>query len=172
MKKGFSIIEVLISTTIIAVILGGLVAIGRNVLANNMVLSEKTQAVYLAQEGIEIVRQIRDTNWVDASNTTLWDWWKQDGENLAQITPGRYGISHIKLPGYNYALNQNLTEKIQLDENDTTYNRTILIEKSDNLYTKSEDVLAGNSYKVTVEVTWGKSSTKISEILTNWRPNY
>lgn len=172
MKKGFSIIEVLISTTIIAVILGGLVAVGRSVLLNNTILSEKAQAAYLAQEGIEIVRQIRDTNWIDDDNTTLWDWWKLDGGKLAQIMPGKYGIYENESSDYHYGLMPNYTEKIELDKDSTVFKRSVVVEKIDNLYPKTEKVLADNSYKVTVTLSWGKNSMEVSEILTNWRPNY
>ncbi|MFA7253415.1 MAG: hypothetical protein WC107_02585 [Patescibacteria group bacterium] len=64
-KNGFGIIEVLVAATIIIVILAALTSVGKAALTNNSSLQERSNAIYLAQEGLEIVRQIRDSNWID-----------------------------------------------------------------------------------------------------------
>ena len=66
-KKAFSLIEVLLAATIIVILLYALVAAGRSALRNSSSIHEKAQAILLAQQGLEIVRQIRDTNWIDAN---------------------------------------------------------------------------------------------------------
>lgn len=63
-KKGFTLIEVIIAIFILIV---GVVAVFMLVnkgLSGTIDLSDKLVAAYLAQEGIEIVRNMRDTNWV------------------------------------------------------------------------------------------------------------
>lgn len=67
-KRGFGILEVLISGVIIIIILGALVVLARNAINNSQYVQERSQAVNLAQEGIEIVRQIRDTSYYSANN--------------------------------------------------------------------------------------------------------
>lgn len=71
-KKGFGILEVLISGVIIIIILGALVVLARNAINNSQYVQERAQAVNLAQEGMEVVRQIRDTNYIDQTPTTDW----------------------------------------------------------------------------------------------------
>ena len=62
--KGFGILEVVVSTGIITI---GLVAVISFIIQSNVVLQvnkNKFAATMLAQEGIELVRNVRDSNWV------------------------------------------------------------------------------------------------------------
>ena len=62
--NGFTILEVLIATFVITVgLIATLLLINRTLIQASIFLPKLT-AAYLAQEGIEIVRNIRDTNWV------------------------------------------------------------------------------------------------------------
>ena len=64
-KKGFTLIEVTVSVVILVVgIIGIYTAFSRIVILTSGI-SNRLVAAYLAQEGIEIVRNIRDTNWVE-----------------------------------------------------------------------------------------------------------
>ena len=72
-KKGFGILEVLLAGIVIVIVLGSLVFLARNTLNSSIYLSQKAQATFLAQEGIEIVRNIRDSNYIDSNNKTQWD---------------------------------------------------------------------------------------------------
>ncbi|MBP6933881.1 prepilin-type N-terminal cleavage/methylation domain-containing protein, partial [Candidatus Woesebacteria bacterium] len=61
-SKGFSLVEVMVSIGIILVAFTGvLTLINRSVAFHDLAYSRLT-ASYLAQEGIEIVRNIRDNN--------------------------------------------------------------------------------------------------------------
>jgi Tfp pilus assembly protein PilV len=70
-KKGIGLIEVLVAVFIFTIILSSLI------LVSNMYLSgagdnlRLTQAAYLAEEGIEAVKTIRDKSWVDISNLNI-----------------------------------------------------------------------------------------------------
>ncbi len=69
-KNGFTLIEVI--TAIFVLTLGSLgimVLIDKNLISGSQTKS-KLIASYLAQEGIEIVRSIRDSNWI---NKNPWD---------------------------------------------------------------------------------------------------
>jgi type II secretory pathway pseudopilin PulG len=71
-KKAFGLLEVLLSGVIIIIILSSLMVVARNAVDNSILLQQRAQATYLAQEGIELVRQIRDTNYIDGDNSTGW----------------------------------------------------------------------------------------------------
>lgn len=64
-NKGFTLIEVAVSVFVL--VLGTMTIVG--VMANSLkiinVASQTTIAANLSQEGIEVVRNIRDTNWVE-----------------------------------------------------------------------------------------------------------
>jgi len=87
-KCGFTVLEVLI--TILVITIGGLAAYAmvQQIVFNTFSSSYRITAVYLAKEGIENVRNIRDTNWLQGNN---WD------ENI-ESTDG--WVSHSQLPKY------------------------------------------------------------------------
>ena len=65
-QKGFTIIELVISIFILSVAIVGIFsAFSMMVLLTNNA-SDRLTAAYLAQEGVEIIRNIRDNNWIDS----------------------------------------------------------------------------------------------------------
>ncbi len=64
-KKGFGILEVLISAGILIIVIGGVLALERSAIKSNILSQEKTQAFNLSREGVELVRANRDTKWID-----------------------------------------------------------------------------------------------------------
>lgn len=96
-SKGFGIVEVLIASVIIVMVIFALTAAGRNSLFSTEYMSQQAQATYLAQEGIETVRQIRDTKWLDGqngNNNANWDYWDCDTSVstpvFGAVVPGNY----------------------------------------------------------------------------------
>lgn len=72
-KKGFGLLEVLLAGVIIIIVLSALMVVARNAVDNSVLLQQRAQATYLAQEWIELVRQARDTNYVDGGEKTKWN---------------------------------------------------------------------------------------------------
>ena len=71
-KNGFTLIETISAIFIILIgLIGGLTLITRTISFMSLA-SSRLAASYLTQEGIEIVRNIRDTNWLEGSGTS-WD---------------------------------------------------------------------------------------------------
>ncbi len=63
-KKGFTIIEALVAVFILTVGITGCVVLANQVLSASELSKNRLIAANLAQEGIEVVRNIRDTNWL------------------------------------------------------------------------------------------------------------
>lgn len=63
--EGFTLIELVISVFIIAVALSGAFTILQRVIVSTALSSSQLTASFLAQEGIEIVRNVRDKNWIE-----------------------------------------------------------------------------------------------------------
>ena len=212
---GFGIVEVVIVLAIICVILGALIWIGRAAAANNVRSQQRAQATYLAQEGIEVVRQIRDSNWIDGSSATSWENMELDVANSKLIQPseffspkkdclrfktdfslGRFALKFLSahddcstLPASDFSTADSMTI------NKTVFRRSIYLENyslSSNGTTNDVPVKGINNdasapyndgtiyyLKVRSVVIWGPSFSitsankiEVSEILTNWRPNY
>lgn len=60
--RGFTLIETLIAVMILAVTISGPLSIAARSLNNSLVAKEQIVAFFLAQDGVEYVRYVRDTN--------------------------------------------------------------------------------------------------------------
>ena len=66
--QGFTIVEVLVATLIITVGVGASFALVQNIRVLTITAASTFEASYLAQEGVEIVRNIRDSNFLKIHN--------------------------------------------------------------------------------------------------------
>lgn len=80
--RGFSLMEVIISVGIISFSFVGIMAIFASNIRTEISNRDKITAAYLAQEGIEIVRQIRDNNWF-AGGASSWNTGLTNGDHQA-----------------------------------------------------------------------------------------
>lgn len=73
-NKGFTVLELLASILVISIGILAAYSVTQRILAQTIDSADRITAVYLAKEGIEIVRNIRDTNWIeDTAVPTDWD---------------------------------------------------------------------------------------------------
>jgi type IV pilus modification protein PilV len=73
-QKGFTLIEVLTAIFIITIGAGGVITLINQTVGFTQETSSKLIASYLAQEGIEIVKNIRDSNFLKVYKTGSGDW--------------------------------------------------------------------------------------------------
>ena len=157
--SGLTLIELTVAIFLITVGIVGVFAVIPRIIVFGDIISSRLQAIYLAQEGIEIVRNIRDTNWLEQRDDpdVSWDdalkpgYWEADYNDL-DLTPyqGRY----LKINGgfYNY---DDLGKK-------TKFRRKIIIEQPE-----------PHVLKISVLVTWmerGKEyNVSVDGKLYEWR---
>jgi len=186
-KKAFSLIETLIAATIIVILLYSLVAVGRNSLERSSLMHERAQAMLLAQQGLEIVRQIRDTSWIDDTQQGWSDFvynilptpnWSSNTADPLKIT-----IPDNVAPNRPFLTTAGTNpEVINVDNLDytrtvkyTPLNQTSMPDGANDTGNDGKIQPDENAVKVTVTVSWDSGTlqtTSISEVLTNWRPNY
>jgi len=182
-KKGFGLLEVLISAVIIIIILSALITIGRASMNNNEYLAERAQAIYLAQESIEMVGQIRDTNWIDGDSDSKWNTLAYNSATSSFFIPDstksyrpEYIASQKRILLTELAAGENILVPVAAPS--VTFNRKIKVETANDslIPSPSGSNLSNYAIKVTGTVTWtysGQSkSVTLSEILTNWRPDF
>lgn len=113
-KSGFGLIEVVIASGILVLIAGGSLALSKTVLNGTIKLSDRTAASYLAVESIELVEEIRDTNYIDENPATVWNSGLGDGSYGLRFT----GSAWILDPAAN-------NQEILI--NNISYHRSIVI---------------------------------------------
>lgn len=146
MKKGFGLLETVLAAGILTLVLAGVVSLGRISLRAATVNQTRTQAFQIAQEGLEGVRAIRDTNVLDADRVTEWNKsLSGTGQGVDYDTTLKKWVIKLNSPTFH---NNFFTRKVDFDN-------TIVDE-----------------IKATVTVSWlesGQKSVILETILTNWR---
>lgn len=130
-KNSFTILEVMLAIFVLTTAVGASFALIQQTLVAASISQSKLVAYYLAQEGIEIVRNIRDNNWLlQGSNRTIS--WKNG------LTNGVWEADYSNL-----TLSPNL-------------NRNLYIEGASGFYKYISSPLPGDvetSYKRTISIT-------------------
>lgn len=98
-EKGLTMIELVISLFVLTVAVFGIYNAFSVMVVTTAQMSDKFIAAYLAQEGIEVIRNIRDNNWLNPSDPENPDWtegffscgqtqcdWQADYDDTATLT--------------------------------------------------------------------------------------
>lgn len=158
MKKAFTLMEVIISLAIITTALISIIALIVSSISGISANESKITAFGLAQEGLEIVRSIRDNNWLDYKRTA--ENWRDGLEagiyRVQYNSPALLADSHIplRIDGNGFYRYSGILTK---------FYRKIIVSDVD-----GDD----NQFKVVVEVSWqekGRDLTMTAESrLYNW----
>jgi len=161
MKRGFTLLEVILAVFVLTIAVSGAFALISQAFVMASLSQSKLIASYLAQEGIEIVKNIRDTNWLTqrTDSDVLWydgldqgDW--QIDYKGQRFDYGVYGnfLNDDSEGFYSYSAGRQ-----------TSFKRKISIIK-----TEGDE----NNIKVVVEVSWRERNhnyqVRALEKLSNW----
>ena len=80
-KPGFSLIEVLVALFVLSLGVSAVFLLMSKSLRSSMDARDQIIASQLAQEGIELVRNLKDTKELDVADDPVCDYTKEDGEN-------------------------------------------------------------------------------------------
>jgi hypothetical protein len=177
-SKGLTLLEVIIAIFIITVGIIGIFSLITYTISSASFAKDNLIAAYLAQEGIEIVRNIRDTNWLEAGD------WFEGFENCATGCEVDYYCTTVEDPNSaNPALHNCLASYdgghfLKIDANNF-YNYAVGTEtKFKRKITITDAVIggpvSGNSININVkvEVFWQEKGNNYSfeaqENLYNW----
>lgn len=171
-RKGFTMVEVLIAVFVITIGVVGSYIILQQIFANTFVSSSRLTAAYLAKEGFEIVRNVRDSNWV-AGN----DW---DTNLIKNSPPGFNGCDLSEAPPRFCEADHTDTALTSLsssgDPNPLTLNGSYLYGAgADTKFSRTIEVksLTADSARVIITISWeeqGNShSITVEGLLYDWR---
>ncbi len=156
MKKrgGFTLVETLVAVTVLLLVIIGPMTVAQKGIQNAYYANEQVTAVFLAQEAIEAVRELRDSDALEAYDdpTPGDDTWNWYGNLNSQCTNGT-GCAYDVTTGNLETCVSNNSCRLRKDSNNT-YNYEV--GGVDSPFTRR--VYVGSSVNdwvpVTVEVTW------------------
>lgn len=175
-KNSFTVLEVILAITVLTIAVGGSFILISQTIGSVSVIQSRLTASYLVQEGLEIIRNIRDSNWLNPDK--VWDEGLGAGDYEAdylttllsdpllcspfcQYDNGlRFlGIDGNGFYGYNYS-----------SGNETIFKRKITISDRVDLDDPPDDQI--DKFKVSVKVFWREKgqirSLAAQEYLYNW----
>ncbi|MGM0438973.1 MAG: type IV pilus modification PilV family protein [Patescibacteria group bacterium] len=174
-QEGFTIIELLVACLVIVVGLLSVVSMIVNAFTATMPLSANLIASYLAQEGFEVVRRIRDENFNERySSGSDEDWYWAEGL-IAEDEPSNTGSVHYDSQQLGGKEGEKLT--IEDDTNlfgygpgeETDFIREITVEKKEHTY---KDGQTTEYLLVTAKISWTEKGEpkkhEASTKLFNW----
>ena len=182
-EDGFTLTEVMIGMTILTVAIVAATQLVIGLMQSNSNNVKTLQAYYLSQEGIELVRNARDTNWI---HNVDWLSGLDDGEqfniNLKNPFPSGIALDDAdqqaiinQFAPWEITISEDSHQVVMLNDDDsqTEFVRHIIIEDAP---VCEDDFSVGDEcdYKlVTSIVTWEDGSKErdfyLQTILTNWK---
>ena len=167
-RCGFTLIEMMITIAVVSIGLIGVYVTLQQTMSLSKYLYNRLEAASLAQEGIEIIRNIRDTNYIQhqTATSTPWDEGLATGNYEVQYTDASKAAPLLyNCPG---ACNYDDLRFLKKEKNGfynydtgtpTKFKRRVYLEND------------GNLIKVYVYVYWRKTSPiLVRENLYNWLP--
>lgn len=167
-------LETVVALGVLVTGIASVFSLSLQAIANSSVSKNKLVAINLAQEGIELVRQIRDTNEIQGiawdtgfSSAGCGTGYETDASGSGIPTLAPYGAGHyLKYPDdkglYSYS-----------GTADTIFKREIIIEKPPCAGWPRGDVPDDKEVHIVSKVTWNEKtvakSVKLEEVLYDWK---
>jgi len=149
LNRGFTLIEALVALVILTIALGPALILASNFSATASVVKNNLIGANLAQEGVEVVRALRDTNWFNGLSEGIYriEW---DSDSL--ISLGSNPPLKINNGLYNYT-----------NGTDTIFKRTITLTK-----------INAAELKIVSNVIWTEKGNRARDVnveshLFNWK---
>lgn len=163
MKKGFTLIETLVATAIIVTATAGPLSLAGQSFAQANYIKDQITATYLAQEGLEIMRNIRDVN-----NISKIDYWYQICRLNGCVVDGTDYKMNPAPPQYDVKTYTTSNEYLKFDTDRNIYSYS---SGTKSIYSRKiiiAEIVAGQEYKVTSSVKWIRGlTTRTTELSEN-----
>jgi type II secretory pathway pseudopilin PulG len=144
---GFTLLEIVIAMFVVTIGMGGVFTVIQKSFSAISLSASRLVAANLAQEGIEVVRNIRDTNWLEEQD---WDSGLGAGDYQVQYDDAETGIVFCALPcAYDDMGFLNIDEDGFYSYKDSGAYITTKFKRKVTISDKTAD-----SMKITAEIIW------------------
>jgi len=158
-NRGQTLIEVIIASAIIVIVLTAILGLATNIYTATSTSKSRLYAVSVAQNALEIVHNIRNTNWVKSSPN--WDMSFYNGSD------GYYSLNvfnPISGWGLNFASTNKISDGTINNIDGINFTRYIKVQKDNG---------SADKRIISIEVSWTENSKsqsiQITDKLTNWK---
>ena len=145
-SKGVTLVEVLVSLSMLGIILVIISSIITLFFGSSGTVLNTTRATYLAEEGVELARFIRDDDWNEISSLTT------DTAYYFEATPVSIGVT---------------TTPQSIDEFTRSFTVSDLERDGNGDFVVSGGTSDPGGRVLTVTVTWGTESVELQSLITN-----
>lgn len=151
--KGISLVELLVGAAILTMFIVALVVVFQNFLVQSFNSVEKVQASYLAEEGIEVFKALRDDGWE---------------ENIADLEEGT--VYYLNFSDGAWQLVSSQPALIE-----GSFDRALIIEE---VYRDGSDDISDsgtvdpNTKKVSVSVSWLQGNATTTNVVSTYVTNF
>lgn len=175
MNKGFSLLEVIIAISILGSGIAGSIALTTQTISTGTFVQKQLIGAYLAQEGLEVIHNIRHTNWVKEAEDGVTKWFS--GLEKTNCAPDPLAILTCPI----YAIVDYNSVAIQETAADApswqmSFNGTRYVHDAGNpFYSRHIEISyaqdADNEEYMHIKsiVTWDKGSITVEDTLYNWK---
>jgi Tfp pilus assembly protein PilV len=156
-QQGFGLLEVVISSGILALVVGATTGLVRSSLRRTVLAADRSVAMNLAQEGIEQVRSVRDSLYIDRKSNSFTDVLPINDQTAVHL--------EFSTQDGSWLIKQ---EPEKLTQNDIEFTRELYITAPVSFGSPDDQQLVR---KIRVIVRWddGNQSVESATYLTNWR---
>ncbi|MBI1888987.1 MAG: prepilin-type N-terminal cleavage/methylation domain-containing protein [Candidatus Spechtbacteria bacterium] len=169
--KGFSLLEIIIAIAVLGSGIAGAIALINQTVVTGVFAQKQLIGAHLAQEGVEVMHNIRNTNWIKQNSdpAILWDGGLTDGNscvnfNSASLSDAGFAAGSCDSPAQRtlYFLNNRYIHSPTGVGSATNFFRYISI-------AHGVDSDAKTFVRLTSTVSWDKGSISVEEVLYDWR---
>ena len=169
LNTGFTLVETLVAISIFSVSILGMMSVLGSGIANTNYAKRKAVAIYLAQEGVEYVRNMRDTKVLSASGGNLWN---QFESNFSSCSNENNACGFVKPLPFDIKTCSSLSDcKLYINNGGYDTNSS----GTDSGFVRkiwAEEITPNKEIKIFSKVEWtqgsGNYSITFSENLFNW----
>jgi|SRR3989338_1498623 len=166
-QKGFSLLEMIAAVMILTIGVSAIAGLINSTISSSRGIEERIIATYLAQEGVEVIRNIRDTSWIEGEN---WDE-DLDGPNCNELdSSGCPVIGTVRYDSTSIFIISNPNNwKLMWDGTRYVHNLSGGIFSRHIELTYANDPGGDRALKIKSIVEWRNESVEIEEWLYEWQ---
>jgi len=167
MNKGFTLLEIIIAISILSIGIAGSIGLVNRTIFLGFAVNKQLIAAYLAQEGMEIIHNIRHTNWIEdgvpALSPVAWDAGITDGDSCVNYNSTSLITPCVGAARRLYIFN----DGIKLNYTHTPSSETTVFSR----YINITHLLDGTEPYMLVKsiVEWDTGSIQAEERLYDWK---